>query len=297
MSQPKPIFELVDQLPTNNMTVYMLKALDFVVPGQWQNIVGFENTIRAITAETDEAMIQQIGERAITLYNDRSQGYQRAMWLYQTVNSAGGALGAAALANKIGERVSFLSFLDRVTPKADKAQTIDLSLKLVTELVAFCLINGIPGDSIGDFVGSLGDYSGESLMRMAALVCVDGLIPLGPDFILKAQSTLSQLNPGDLAEHPVFKQIGSLIPGGNPAGQLGFIRESFNSTQGWMSSFVRDRNLTPDKVVSHLQQFIEISNDKLDYLGAFLDMTTNYYEHTGVQTLARRLIERAVAEI
>jgi hypothetical protein len=26
-------------------------------------------------------------------------------------------------------------------------------------------------------------------------------------------------------------------------------------------------------------------------------MTTNYYEHTGIQTLARRLIERAVAEI
>jgi hypothetical protein len=26
-------------------------------------------------------------------------------------------------------------------------------------------------------------------------------------------------------------------------------------------------------------------------------MSTNYYEHTGTQTLARRLIERAVAEI
>jgi len=35
-----------------------------------------------------------------------------------------------------------------ITPKADKAQTIDLSLKLVAELVAFCQINGIPGDSI-----------------------------------------------------------------------------------------------------------------------------------------------------
>src|SRR6476469_1556704 len=297
MSQAKPIFELVDQLPTNNMTVHALKALDFVVPGQWQNLVGFDNTIRTITGETDEGVIQQVGERAIQLYNDPSQGYQRAMWLYQTVNSAGGALGAAALANKIGEKVSFLSFLDRVTPKADKAQTIDLSLKLVTELVAFCQINGIPGDSIGDFVASLGDYSGESLMRMAALVCFDCLIPLGPDFILKTQSALSQLNPGDLTQNPVFKQISGLIPGGNPAGQLGFINESFASTQGWMSNFVTSRNLTPETVVSHLQNFIEISNDKLDYLGAFLDMTTNYYEHTGVQTLARRLIERAVAEI
>jgi len=44
-------------------------------------------------------------------------------------------------------------------------------------------------------VASLADYSGESLMRMVALVCVDGLIPLGPDFILKVQSTLNQTSP------------------------------------------------------------------------------------------------------
>ncbi len=297
MSQPKPIFELVDQLPSNNMTVFVLRSLDFVVPGQWQNIVGFENTIRTVTGETDESMIQQIGERAIYLYNDKSQGYQRAMWLYQTVDSAGSALGAAALANKIGEKVPLLGFLDRLTPKADKAQTIDLCLKLVTELVAFCQINGIPGDSIGDFVGSLGDYSGESLMRMAALVCLDGLIPLGPDFILKAQSVLAGLKPADLEQNQTFQRLRALIPGGNAAGQLGFITQSFTSTQGWMSNFVAQRNLTPEKVVSNLQRFVEVSDDKLDYLGAFLDMTTNYYEHTGVQTLARRLIERAVAEI
>jgi len=66
-------------------------------------VVGFENTIRTVTGETDESLIQQIGERAIYLYNDRSQGYQRAMWLYQTVDSTDAALGAAALANKVGE--------------------------------------------------------------------------------------------------------------------------------------------------------------------------------------------------
>jgi len=69
----------------------MLRSLDFVAPGQWQNVVGFENTIRTVTGETDESLIQQIGERAIYLYNDRSQGYQRAMWLYQTVDSTDAA--------------------------------------------------------------------------------------------------------------------------------------------------------------------------------------------------------------
>lgn len=293
----KPIFELVNELPTNNLTVSMLRSLDFVAPGEWNNLVGFENTIRTVTGETDESLIQQIGERAIYLYNDRSQGYQRAMWLYQTVDSTDKALGAAALANKVGEKIPLLGFLNKVTPKADKAQTIDLTLKLVAELVAFCQINGIPGDSIGDFVASLADYSGESLMRMVALVCVDGLIPLGPDFIMKVQSNLGQTTPQDLERSSTFQNINSEIPGNNSAGKLSFINQSFDSVKGWMNDLVTSRNLTPQKVVTNLQRFVEVADDKLDYLAAFIDVSTNYYEHTGTQTLARRLIERAVAEI
>ncbi|OUL29058.1 hypothetical protein [Nostoc sp. 106C] len=293
----KSIFELVDQLPTSGLTVSMLNALDFVAPGQWQNTVGFVNTIKTVTGETDEDLIQQIGERAIYLFNDKSQGYQTALWLYQTVDGTDKALGAAALANKVGEKVPLLGFLNAVTPKPDKAQTIDLTLKLVAELVAFCQINGIPGDSIGDFVASLAEYSGESLIRMVALVCVDGLIPLGPDFISKAISGISQTNPQELEQNSTFQSIKDVIPGNNAGSKLNFIGESFDSVKGWMSGLVISNNLTPQKVVGHLQNFVEFSDSKLDYLAAFLDVATNYYEHTGTQTLARRLIERAVAEI
>ncbi|HHP7230633.1 MAG TPA: hypothetical protein ACFCUY_07215 [Xenococcaceae cyanobacterium] len=296
MSQP--IFELVDNLPTNNLTVMMLKSLDSVIPGQWQNLVGFEKTIRSVTGETEAAMIQQIGDRAIWLYNDQSQGYQKALWLYQTVDRADRALGTAALANKVGNKIPLVGgLLTQVTPNPDKAQSLDLCIKLVVELVAFCQINGIPGDSISDFVSSLADYSGESLMRMVALICVDGLIPLGTDFILKAQSVLANTSPKDLAANATFKQVKDLIPGNNTRNQLNFIGQSFDSVQGWMSHFVAEKNLTPQRVLTNLQGFLEFSDDKLDYVAAFLDVTTNYYEHTGTQTLARRLIERAVAEI
>jgi hypothetical protein len=293
----KSIFELVDELPTNNLTVSMLKALDFVAPGEWQNTVGFVNTIKTVTGETDEDLIQQIGERAIYLFNDKSQGYQTALWLYQTVDGTDKALGAAALANKVGEKIPLFGFLNSVTPSPEKAQTIDLTLKVVVELVAFCQINGIPGDSIGDFVASLGEYGGESLIRMVALICVDGLLPLGPNFINKALSGISQTSPQELAQNSTFQSIKDSIPGNNDAGKLNFIGESFDSVKGWMSGIVTANNLTPEKVVGNLQNFMEFSQDKFDYLAAFLDVATNYYEHTGTQTLARRLIERAVAEI
>ncbi|MEM7594244.1 MAG: hypothetical protein AAF383_22485 [Cyanobacteria bacterium P01_A01_bin.83] len=292
------IFELVDNLPESNLTTMMLQSLDSIVPGEWSNTVGFVETIRKVTGETDEELIQQIGDRAVWLYNDKSQGYRRAMWLYKTVDRADKALGSAALANKVGNKIPLIgSLLSRVTPNPDKAQAIDLSLKLVVELVAFCKINGIPGDSIRDFVGALGDYSGESLMRIATLVCVDGLVPLGPDFLLKVQSTLSGISPQDLESNSTFNGVSESIPGGNAGGKLDFIAESFDSAKGWMANFVSNKNLSPEKVMNNLQGFLEFSDSKLDYAAAFIDLSTNYYEHTGTQTIARRLIERAFDEI
>ncbi|MBE9042211.1 hypothetical protein IQ235_15640 [Oscillatoriales cyanobacterium LEGE 11467] len=293
----KPINQLVDELPTSNITTFALKSLDFAIPGQWDNLVGWDNTIRTVTQETDDALIQMVSDRAIALYSAKSQGYQQALWLYQTIDSVGSTLGTAALANKVGEKVPLLGFLNKLTPKADKAQTLDLALKLVVEIVAFCKVNGIPGDSIGDFLKALGDYSGGALTRMAALVAFDGLIPLGPDFIRLVTNKLDNLSPSELQKNAGFKKIGELIPGNSAQGKLNFVGESFDSVKGWMNNFIQSRDLTPQKVSSSLQNFIDVSDDKLDYLAAFLDMSTNYYEHTGVQTLARRLIDRAVAEI
>jgi hypothetical protein len=293
----KPIFELVDQLPTNNLTTKVLGMLNFVAPGQWKNLVGFDNTIREVTGETDEALIQQIGERAVQLYNDPSQGYQRAMWLYQTVDTSDRLLASSVLANKVGETIPLLGFIGNITLKSQKAQTIDFASKLIAELLAFCQINGIPGDSIGDFVAALADYSGESLIRIAGLICLDGLIPLGPSFLDQSLSTISGLDGRELQENPTFKSISSLVPGGDSAGQLAFVGESLDSVKGWMGGFVDERSLTRESLLGPLKGFVDFSEDKLDYLAAFLDISTNYYEHTGTQTLARRLIERAVAEI
>ncbi|EFA70845.1 hypothetical protein CRC_00344 [Cylindrospermopsis raciborskii CS-505] len=64
-----------------------------------------------------------------------------------------------------------------------------------------------------------------------------------------------------------------------------------------MNGIVSANALTAQKVLNNISGFLDFADDKLDYVAAFLDVSTNYYEHTGTQTLARRLIERAVAEI
>ena len=134
-------------------------------------------------------------------------------------------------------------------------------------------------------------------MRMAGLVCYDGLVPLGPDFIRLGMDALGKLTPDQLGQNNTFRKINDYIPGGDNASKLGFIQKGFDSTKDWMGSFVGTHNLTSGKVVESLRKFVDVSDEYLDYLGGFIDMTTNYYEHTGTQTLAARLVERAVNEV
>ncbi len=291
------IADMVNALPSSGITVLSLKALDFIVPGGWSNYTNFDEMLRSVTRENDETFLASVKNRAIELYEDSSQGYQSAMRLYRLVDSTDKALGTAALADKMSEKFSLLSFLTYLTPKADKAQVIDLTLKLIAELLAFTKINGIPGDSFNDFIKALGEYAGESRMRMAGLVCFDGLIPLGAGFINFSLKHLENFTPSELADNTTFKSMRDEIPGDNDSDKLGFIRRGFVETQGWMKGFIAEHHLSANTVIDKIRAFVDVTEDKLDYLAAFLDISTNYFEHTGTQTLAARLIERAVNEI
>jgi hypothetical protein len=287
------IDRLLDQLPESGLTVRALQMLDFVAPGQWQNLTGFENTIRAVTGESDPDLIARVGARAVELSQDASQGYQRALSIYRFVDAADSKLGLAAAAHKLGESFRMLSFLDRLTPKPEKTQAIDLAMKLVAETAAFCYANGFPGDGIGDFMAAVGAYEKENLIRMAGIVTFDGLIPLGPDFGGKLLDQVGRLSESDLAGNAVFQRVQHLLPGGG----LSLITGHVGALGEYVSSFAAGHGITLEGVLDRLRGVIDFSEDKLEYLGAALDMTLNYMEHSGTQSVARSLIERAIGEV
>ena len=292
----KPIYQLVDELPRRGMTVRMMQALDWIMPGEYVNLVGFEE-IRAITGESDNALIQKVGERAIHLYNDTSQGYQRALWIYQTVDSVQGLAGTASMASKLGESFGWLSWLSKLTPKADTVQAVDLGLKLVGEVIAFCTLNGMPGDRVSEFVESLTDYRHEARMRLTALICVDGILPLGPDFVQKATAMLGKAGTQGLAENERYQRLKSLIPGSGAQDQLQFVRKAVTSLQGFVSQFVSEHKITQNRIFQSIESLSDKLEGKLDYAAAFLDMTTDYFEHTGIQSITRSLVSRAMSEV
>jgi hypothetical protein len=134
-------------------------------------------------------------------------------------------------------------------------------------------------------------------MRMVALMCFDGLIPLGPGYIDKALSFLQKGGPAALEENESFSRMKSAIPGGSTVEQLGLVQKTVGSVADWMNSFTKQHDLSAAKILASLKQFIEVTDDRLDFVAALIDETTDYYEHTGIQSVARSLIERAVNEI
>ncbi len=295
--KPASIVEAVNSLPTSGVTIYALKALDFVVPGQWNNPTNFDTLMREVTGETDASFLNEIKVKAEQLYADNSQGYQTAMKIFRMVDSADVALGAAAMADKIADSVGFLSFMKDLTPKADVVQSVDLAMKITAELLAFTKINGIPGDSFGDFVAALGNYAGESKMRMAGIVAFDGVLPLGPDFAELVMGKLQALSVDKIENNAIFQKMAQYIPGSGASDKLGFVKQAFTHTKGWISNFQSENNINSEKVITNLSKYISLADTKLDYVAAFLDASTSYFEHTGTQTVASRLIERAVNEI
>ncbi len=295
--KPASIVEAVNELPESGVTIYALKALDFVVPDEWNNTTDFDTLMREVTGEDDDEFLEEIKAKAEELYADEEEGYQTAIKIFKMVDTADMALGAAAMADKLADSVGFLSFMKDLTPKADTVQSIDLAIKITAELLAFTKINGIPGDSFGDFVGALGNYAGESKMRMAGIVAFDGVLPLGPDFAELVMDKLQSVSIDKVEDNSVFQKMSEYIPGIGAAEKLGFIKEAFGHTKGWISDFQSENNINSEKIINSLSEYISLADTKLDYVAAFLDASTNYFEHTGTQTVASRLIERAVNEV
>ena len=286
----------LSQLSSKSLTTLSLSALDFVIPGSYQNTNSLEDMVSLVTGDVRAGRLQAIANHVDQLYAGH-KGAQRAVWLYKLTDSADKAVAAASLANKVGSKFALLSFLEKVTPKADTSQTIDLSLKLTAEALAHLSLHGLSRESIGEWVSSLGGgdgYSNESALRLACIIGFDGLVPLGPDFL---QKVTQQLESGKLpwSDNALFKKISEYIPGGDVSSKTGFVSELLSKASGPIDAFVSKTGLTREKVFSSLSKFTDVSDSKLDYLAAFLDASTNFTSHTGIQSVARHLVEQSAA--
>jgi hypothetical protein len=286
------INQLLEALPESSLTTRLLGMLDFVVPGEWQNVRRFDALIQEVTGESDQALIQQVGEKAIALYNDPANGYRRATTLFQLVNKEAGLAGAATMAAKVGEGGGLFSVLASITPKPETTQAIDAVCKLGAEFGAFVACNGIPGDGVADFVRAIGSYAKDEKIRLASFVAFDCVLPLGPTFLDKLTGAVDQV-----AKSSLFSAVGNLLPGANDGDKVSNLSRVLSGVGGTLTGLVQSADLSPSTIMAKVKGLIDANESRATYVAAGIDLATNVFEHTGIQTVARRVVTRAYNEI
>jgi hypothetical protein len=291
------ILERLDRLPKRNLTVLALKGIGTLVPGGWRNLTSADDLIADVLGSNDPTLIAQVRRRADELSRARHEGYTRAMSLYDAVNRSQKTAGGLRVLANVAGGLPLVKQMAKLTPASDTLQAVDLSLKVGAEMLAFTQVNGLPGDSFGDFAASLSEYAGEASVRMAALVCFDALLPLGDQALQRLDGLLSQVAPRELRDLPAYAGMASLIPGRGDEAHLTFLRRGVDTWLGWADGFVGGLGLTGQKAVRALEGTLGPWQGGFEQLATFLDAFTDTFQHTGVQAIARRLVERAAAEI
>jgi hypothetical protein len=88
-----------------------------------------------------------------------------------------------------------------------------------------------------------------------------------------------------------------LLPGNGVAEQKQLVATNLEASRGAIESFVANKGVTRESIWDRVKQTLEVADDKLDTIAAALDLTISPFEHTGIQSVARRVVSRAYGEI
>lgn len=296
------VIAAVNALPREGLTLKALELLDSIVPGDWENTTSFDTMIREVSGETNPVVVQQIQVRALALDATQATSYGRALQVYSLLDDVDRvAAGAAAVSKAAGMLGSFFGsakVLEQYTPKPETTQALDAGLKLMGELVAFGVLNGLPTnhEGIARFAGALEDYAKYDKMRIAAWVVFDGVIPLGPDFLGKLVHTFGSATDG-MAGNAIFERLGDRIPGDSVDAKRAFVLDTVKKTTDFVDRFVNENGISQDKVLEQAKSVLGVAGDSLDVVGAAIDATTSYMTHTGTQTVGRHLARAATRQM
>ncbi|MEO1271583.1 MAG: hypothetical protein AAFX99_26115 [Myxococcota bacterium] len=296
------IEEAINALPDSGITVTVLNTLDNVVPGEWTNITSFEAMIVKVTGQDSPGVVAAIRDRALALEQDPERHYARALTIFTTLDTLDQVAAGTTVASKVTDFLggTSLGFLKDLTPKPETTQSVDAALKLAAELLAFGTLRGMPDatfDSITDFAIALQQYGKSDIMRLGSWILIDGLLPLGPNFMGIIIQNIASLANDHMSGNAIFETISNRLPGSTTAEKQSFILKALEAVNAWVTTFVQQHGLSRDMVSENLLSNLNLAESSMDYAAAALDASTNYFSHTGAQTVARVLIEDAYAEL
>jgi len=303
------VIHALETLPTDGLTVQALQTLDRVVPGEWDNVTSYDAMLADICGpDAPPKLVAQVRIMAEAIERRDHERFQQALQIYQLVDRVDQAAAAVSAASTAVSAVSSLfggfggfgKVIEEVAPKPDTTQALDAGLKLVAELLAFSRLHGLPSmdvAGIAHFANALADYGRYDLIRIAAWVVFDGVLPLGPDFMVDITRTWRNLATSAISSNGLFDAVGDRIPGDSVEDKQGFIISTLETTGDWVNGFVKEKGLTQGGVMQQLEGLSGLGAGSMDVVAAAIDASTHVTAHTGTQTVARALAREAHAEL
>ena len=303
------VIQSVTSLPDGGVTVAVLEALDSAVPGVWTN----ERSIKAMAEDTARQQLpthvyKRVLQRAKELDAEHA-GYRRALAVYQLTDRVDQLAAGTTIVGKVGGALGQLGeaiggglggALKDLVPKPSHVQTIDAGLKLCAEVVAFGLVNGRDTSQAGAlkrFAGAIEDYASFDLMRIAAWVVFEGLIPLGPGFLGQIVDGVSRAAGSQLTDNAVFSELSDGIPGDSVEDKRGFVVDAVQTAGDYVERLVAEKELTQEGALRSLRGVLSVAQSGGEYVAAAIDAATKYFSHTGTQTVGRALIRHALDDV
>jgi len=286
------------ELGDDGPTAALLRAMSFVVPGDWENPRDLDTFVGDAAPDADDATRRHVRDRALSLYAPLTSPYRRALAIYSSADLVDRAGAASSLAMRIGDRFLILGALERLTIGSPLVQAVDAGVKLVAETLAFSQLHGdvaASPDGVRALFENMHEHAREDRLRLATWVVVDGVLPMGPNFVQHSIDALRGAGAAGLARSIVFDRLAGLIPGESTDEKKEHIGRTLDSARGWVDGFVAEHQLTSFGVADRVRQVIDVSESGCEVVAAAADAVTSYFRHTGTQTVARAVARAAVA--
>ncbi len=294
---PIGIEAALDELDDDGPTAALLRAMSFVVPGAWENPRDLDTFVREAAPDADPAVHQQIRDRALSLFAPLSSRYRRALAIYSSADLVDRAGAASSLAMRIGDRFLILGALEKLTIRSQFVQAIDAGVKLVAEILAFSQLHGdvpVSPDGVRALFENMSEHAREDRLRLATWVVVDGVLPMGPNFVQHSIDALRGAGAAGLARSIVFGRVAEFFPGEDADAKKNYVGTALDSARDWVDGFVAEHKLTSFGAADRVRQVIDVSESGFEVVAAAADAIVSYYRHTGTQTVARAVTRAAI---
>ncbi|MEL6182276.1 MAG: FHA domain-containing protein, partial [Myxococcota bacterium] len=162
------------------------------------------------------------------------------------------------------------------------------------EVLAYTRMRGIARADLGVWLQALQteQYDGPGKVRTMAWIAFEGMLPLGTDFMPILVAGVEAIPLEELGSNALFARLARIAPGTTLEDKRSYLLGVLHGVTPWVQGVVSRRGLTQEAISAQVAKWLTAVAGGTPAMGLAADALTDYFAHTGVQTVATVAIEQ-----